>query len=77
MHAHCIVLTSVAKGQTETLAKPMEAKEVDEACLAELRKWVNLGALKIRNRCRQSEHHGLAMGYPYEEDARRVIGDQS
>ena len=25
------------------------AKDVDEACLSELRKWVNLGALKIRD----------------------------
>ena len=39
------------------------AKEVDEACLSELRKWVNLGALKIRNR----------VGSPNIMDSRWVI----
>ena len=39
------------------------AKEVDEACLSELRKWVNLGALKIRNRA----------GSPNIMDSRWVI----
>ena len=39
------------------------AKEVDEACLSELRKWVNLGALKISNR----------VGSPNIMDSRWVI----
>ena len=41
----------------------LHAKEVEEACLSELRKWVNLGALKIRNR----------VGSPNIMDSRRVI----
>ena len=39
------------------------AKEVDEACLSELRKWVKLGAFKIRNR----------VGSPNIMDSRWVI----
>ena len=39
------------------------AKEVDEACLGELKKWCNLGALKVRNR----------QGSPNVMDSRWVI----
>ena len=52
------------------------AKEVDEACLAELRKWTSLGALKIRDRLGSPNIMDSRWVIPVQEDARWLADHQ-